>query len=191
MGYLINKVITAWWTSFYYALGKLFFSDMGKGCRFEGWIDLPQRGRKIRLGDHVHICRRVTITVTHDGELTIGNNVFIGPGVVISSHQRIVIGDDSLIAEYVSIYDNDHGTAELAKPISTQGYVSEPCEIGAGCWVGAGSKILRGGGLGRDCILGAGAVLKKVLPDASVAVGVPARVVKNRATINNATSQVP
>lgn len=86
--------------------------------------------------------------------LSLGNDVFIGPGVIISAHRAISIGNDSLVAEYVSIYDNEHGWADMRKPIREQGYTKATCTIGNGCWIGAGAKILIGGALGDDCILG-------------------------------------
>lgn len=180
MGFFVNKIVTYFWTLFYYIFGRYFFSGIGRKCRFEGWIDVPQRGGFLIIGDGVHICRRVIFTVTNNATLSLGSNTFIGPGVVISAHQKILIGSNCLIAEYVSIYDNDHVTTDVNKPISKQGYISEPCVIGDGCWIGAGARILRGASLGKDCILGAGSILKRVIPERAIAVGVPARVIKNR-----------
>jgi acetyltransferase-like isoleucine patch superfamily enzyme len=47
--------------------------------------------------------------------------------------------------------------------------------IGDDCWIGAKAVLVKGSGLGRRCVLGAGAVLTKKLPDNTVAAGVPAR----------------
>lgn len=180
MGYLINKIRTIGWTLFYYCFNRLIFNRIGKGCRFEGWIDIPQRSGNISLGDGVYICRHTVFTVIKNAHLQFGNNVFVGHGVTISSHQNIEIGNDCLIAEYVSIYDNDHETQSITMPISKQGYITKPCIIGEGCWIGAGAKILRGAGLGKHSILGAGSVLRKALPEQVLAGGVPARMIRHR-----------
>ena len=180
MGFYINKVRTLVWTIFYYLFSSLIFERIGKNCRFEGWIDIPQRGGRISLGDRVHICRRVIFSVLDGATLSFGDNVFIGSGVVISAHREVFVGNNCLIAEYVSIYDNDHIAIDIIKPISTQGYVTSSCLIQEGSWIGAGAKILRGAGLGRSCILGAGAVLKVVLPAETIGAGVPAKVVRQR-----------
>ncbi|MBK6741977.1 MAG: acyltransferase [Hydrogenophilales bacterium] len=180
MGWFIRKIRTMLWTLFYYTFSRLFFVGLGHGCRFEGWVEFPLRGGKVMLGDRVYVCRRTTWTVLDGATLSLGSGVFIGPGIVMSAHRAIRVGNDSLLAEYVSIYDNEHIWSDIHKPIAEQGYATSPCSIGNGCWIGSGSKILMGGSLGDNCILGAGAVLKKPLPAGVVAVGVPAMVIRFR-----------
>lgn len=184
MGWLLHKVRTMLWTGFYYAFANLFFEHIGKGCRFHGALDIRQRGGHIWLGDRVCVSRRTIWTVLDGARLSLGDGAYIGNGVMISAHQSVSIGRDTLVAEYVSIYDNEHVWSDIHMPIGAQGYTTTVCSIGNGCWIGAGAKVLRGGSLGDNCILGAGAVLKKSLPDAVVAVGVPARVVKWRDAIS-------
>jgi acetyltransferase-like isoleucine patch superfamily enzyme len=53
--------------------------------------------------------------------------------------------------------------------------------IGAGAWLGAGAKILDGVSIGDRAVVGAGAVVRSDVPSASIAVGMPARVVGQRA----------
>jgi acetyltransferase-like isoleucine patch superfamily enzyme len=180
VGWFLHKIRTRFWTAFYYTFARLFFDRLGEGCRFEGWIEIPQRSGRITLSDRVYVCRGATWTVLDGATLSMGNGAFIGPGVMISAHRAISIGNDSLVAEYVSIYDNEHVWSDMHKPIGEQGYATAVCGIGSGCWIGAGAKILMGGSLGDDCILGAGAVLKKPLPPGVVAAGVPARIIKHR-----------
>lgn len=141
---------------------------------------MSQLGGTLSVGRGVFFCRNVELTVARDARLTIGDNVFVGRGVVISAHDAVYIGRDTLIAEYVSIHDNDHVFKEIGKPIHEQGFVAEPCSIGDGCWIGAGSKILKGAGIGNNSVLGAGSVLTKQLISNVVAVGVPAKVIKSR-----------
>jgi acetyltransferase-like isoleucine patch superfamily enzyme len=65
-------------------------------------------------------------------------------------------------------------------PIKDQGIVKSPVRIGPDTWLAAKVTVLRGTLVGRGCILGAHAVAKGEFPDYSIAVGAPARIVKNR-----------
>jgi acetyltransferase-like isoleucine patch superfamily enzyme len=65
-------------------------------------------------------------------------------------------------------------------PIKDQGIVKGPVRIGPDTWVAAKVTILRNTSIGRGCVLGAHAVVKGEIPDFSIAVGAPAKVVRNR-----------
>lgn len=126
------------------------------------------------IGDQSYICRNVEFSVPRGGELILENGVFVGRGCIISAHSRVQIGAASMLGEYVCIHDNDHKLEPRNVPIAMRGFVSQPLHIGTNSWIGAGAVLVRGSGMGNDCVLGAGAVLTKVLPDAVLAVGVPA-----------------
>lgn len=87
---------------------------------------------------------------------------------------------DVLIAGGVHIPSgpDTHGTSEIAVAIRDQPGVRTLVRIGAGTWIGNGAIVMAD--VGRDCIVGAGAVVVAPVPDRSVAVGVPARVVRTR-----------
>lgn len=180
MGFVSNKIRTMFWTLFYYLFAKAFFVKIGRGCKFEGWVDIPQRGGKIMLGSYLHICRLVELSVPKGGTLILGDNVCIGRGNHITAHKFVEIGNDVMIAEYVCIHDNDHRFNDIDIPILKQGFISSPIAIGSGSWVGAQSTILRGAELGRDSVLGAGSLLNKKMPDFAVVAGCPAKVIKLR-----------
>lgn len=180
MGFLVARFRTLFWTAFYHTLGRLVFERVGRGSCFEGWIEAPYRGGRIRIGNHVRVCRFVQFTVVAGAELNIGDDVFIGRNTVINAAKRITIGADTLIAAYVSIHDNNHATFDETRPIRTQGYTSEPMEIGSDSWIGTRATLVQGSGMGERCILGAGAVLTRKLPDCTTAAGVPARPLVSR-----------
>ena len=76
-------------------------------------------------------------------------------------------------------YDLDDATPVALQPgTCTKG----PLLIGEDCWIGAGAKVLDGASLGDHCVIGAGSVVNRPIPANSIAVGVPARVVKSRKT---------
>jgi acetyltransferase-like isoleucine patch superfamily enzyme len=125
----------------------------------------------------------VEFSVTNHAELIIKDGTFIGRGTVISAHQWVSIGANVLVAEYVSIHDNNHGTCDQNLPIRCQGFETESLEVGEDCWIGAKATLVKGAGLGRRCVLGAGAVLTQKLPDNTVAAGVPAQPMDKKAAL--------
>jgi len=175
IGFIVHRVQTLFWTAFYHTAGRMAFAQLGRGAKFEGWIDIPQHGGRIRIGRNVCIGRAVEFSVIKNAELIIGNGVFLGRGTVISVHRQVSVGANALVAEYVSIHDNDHQTLDDHLLICRQGFKAESLGIGEDCWIGAKAVLVKGSGLGRRCVLGAGAVLTKKLPDNTKAAGAPAR----------------
>lgn len=113
-----------------------------------------------------------------DPVVAIGDRVLIGRGSHIVGHLHIAIGDDVQTGPYVYITDQNHGYEDPHSPIGTQWPKEAPVTIGAGSWLGAGVTVLPGARIGRNVAVGAGAVVVGELPDHSVAVGAPARVVR-------------
>lgn len=174
MGFLINKIRTFFWSGFYSIFGACFFTSKGRGCKFEGWIDIPQRGGNITLGDYVRICRFVEFSVPQGGFLSIGNNSFIGRGSLISAKESVVIGKEVLLAENVCIHDNDHSFACLSTPISKQGFYSKPVIIEDDCWLGAKVVVLKGCHIRSKAIIGASSLVTRDIELNAVVFGVPA-----------------
>ncbi len=117
---------------------------------------------------------------SHRGRVTVGAKVVIGGGTTINSHLDVSIGDGTLIAEGVHITDFDHRTERVDVPIKDQGIVVAPVRIGPDVWLGRGVTVLKGVDIGRGSVIGAHAVVTRDIPPFSVAVGVPARVVRSR-----------
>ena len=109
----------------------------------------------------------------------IGPNVYIGPHCDLG---LVEIEHDALIAAGVHIPSGPytHGTADLLTPIRDQLGTPRLVRIGAGAWIGNNAVVMAD--VGRDAIVGAGAVVTKPIPDRAIAVGVPARVVRLRGT---------
>jgi acetyltransferase-like isoleucine patch superfamily enzyme len=109
--------------------------------------------------------------------LRIGDRVGIRPYCFISAAESIVIEDDVIIGALSSVIDSDH-TFSLGRPnVMHNPIATSPIRIGRGTWVAERVSVLRGADIGRCCIVGANSVVKDQLPDYSVAVGSPARVV--------------
>jgi acetyltransferase-like isoleucine patch superfamily enzyme len=117
---------------------------------------------------------------SHSGRITIGAKSVIGGGTTINSYLDVSIGEGALIADDVHITDFDHRIDRSDVPIKDQGIVAAPVRIGPDVWLGRGATILRGVDIGRGSVIGAHAVVTRDVPPYSVAVGVPARVVRSR-----------
>jgi lipopolysaccharide O-acetyltransferase len=109
--------------------------------------------------------------------LTIGKRCGIRPYCMISAAERVTIEDDVIIAAFSSVIDSDH-TYALGRPnVMHNPIATAPIRIGRGTWIAERVAVLRGADIGRCCIIGANSVVKGTIPDYSIAVGSPARVV--------------
>lgn len=179
VGFVVNRVRCTLWTIFYRFFGTLFFSNMAKGCSFEGWVQIPQRGGHIRINSKCHICKNVEFTVAQGAELNM-DGVFIGPCVSISCHEGVEIGRHTQLAGGVAIHDNNHNFDDCDTPICKQGFCSEKITIGEDVWVGTHAVILQGVKVGNHSIIGAGSIVTKDVPDWAIVGGNPAKVIRMR-----------
>lgn len=110
-------------------------------------------------------------------ECEIGDNVYIGAHCEISDS---IIGNDVLIGSRVHIISGKHahGFEMQDLPIRLQPTSRTPIWIGENSWIGNGAIVMAR--IGRGCVVGAGSVVTKEIPDSSVAVGNPAKVIKAR-----------
>lgn len=81
------------------------------------------------------------------------------------AHKNIFIGDNTSIGPNVCIYDHDHKFGEQGKK---QGFNSSEVIIEENVWIGAGTIILRGTHIGKNCVIGAGCVIKGEVPENSL-----------------------
>lgn len=112
--------------------------------------------------------------------ISVGAHTAIGLRNVVWGQGGVEIGDDCLLGPDVVIISENHGTSDLDELIRLQPAVRARIVIGDNCWIGAGAKILAGVEIGSGSIVGAGAVVVGPVPPNSIAVGVPARVVRSR-----------
>ncbi|MCO5312951.1 MAG: acyltransferase [Microthrixaceae bacterium] len=113
-----------------------------------------------------------------DRVVVIGDRCLIGRGSSIVGHRLIEIGDDVWTGHNVHITDMNHGYEDLDVPISQQSMGELPVHIGSGSWLGHNTVVLPGVTIGRHVVVGAGSIVTGDLPDYSVAVGSPARIVR-------------
>ncbi len=108
----------------------------------------------------------------------VGRESFIGESVVVRGQGGVTIGNSVLIAPQAKILAVNHNFGDAMRPIIDQDITAEGIVIQDGAWIGAGASILDGVRVGRGSVIGANAVVTRDVPDHSLAVGVPARVVR-------------
>lgn len=135
----------------------------GVGCRFDCFSGITPTSKK----------------------LVFGSNVQLNDYVHIVAMDSVKIGDNVLMASHIFISDNSHGsykgdendTNPNIPPIQRE-YATAPVSIGDNTWIGEGVVIMPGVTIGKGCVIGAHSIVNKSIPDYTVAVGSPAKVVK-------------
>jgi len=135
--------------------------------------------RGIIIGDGVFIGRN-TILSCKNGDIFLNNNVNIGFNCEIVSANKVKVGENVLIAAYTYLICGDHDFDRIDIPISEQGRSARGICVEDNVWLGAGVKILDGVTIKRDSIIGTGSVVTTDVPEFSIAVGIPAKVIKKR-----------
>jgi acetyltransferase-like isoleucine patch superfamily enzyme len=182
---LRNRAYTPWYLVRYWRLFKFRLANphvVLRGMVFLGRnVELhcrPGYGR-LEVGRWVHIGDGNSIRC-HEGSLRIGDKVVFGKDNTVNCYLDVEIGAATLVADWVYVCDFDHVVADINLPIKDQGIVKTPVRIGPDCWLGVKTTVLRGTRIGRGCVLGAHAVARGDIADYSIAVGTPARVVRDR-----------
>ncbi|MEM6434407.1 MAG: DapH/DapD/GlmU-related protein [Cyanobacteria bacterium P01_D01_bin.115] len=134
---------------------------------------------KIVLHRNVSLDKCVNIKTHKFGRIEIGHHTDIGPFTCLSG-DSIIVGNDCLIASHCSIYANNHTFSDPETLIRRQGHSYKGITIAHNCWIGTGVSILDGVTVGEGSVVGAGSVVTKSIPPFSVALGVPAKVIKRR-----------
>mgnify|MGYP006304712499 CR=1 FL=1 len=146
--------------------------------QFDGRVHISGTGR-VLFGDTCRLGRDVEIETWEEGRIVLGDRVRINSRSLLVSYTEIRVGDGCLIGEQVSIRDADHGV-EPNIPVRLQAHRSEPITIGSEVWIARGVVVLKGVTIGAGAVIGANAVVTRDVPAGAIALGVPARVVRQR-----------
>jgi len=122
------------------------------------WVIKLQRSRGVKIGDHCHFSPYVLIDLIYPSMVNIGNNVTIGSNTMIFAHYNPTS----------NLFLKKNGYPREIKPVT----------IEDGAVIGPGSIITMGTTIGKNSIIGAGSVVSNTIPNFSVALGNPARVIK-------------
>ena len=136
----------------------------------------------VRIGNNCYLCERVYLDTESaaEGYIRIGNHTYIGTGTTLFGHKGLEIGDECLLAQNITLTPYSHKFADPDDLIWNQGGNSKKVTIGRDTYIGMGVCVMYSGDIGVGCIIGAGSTVVKPIPDYSVAVGTPAKVIKKR-----------
>jgi len=141
--------------------------------------------RWISVGSGVHFGSGCWLNADPVGAATapvmlIGDGCSFAGGCVISAVSLVKIGREVLVARNVYIADHDHAYLDTSQAIMHQGVAGVgQVIIGDGAWLGQNCVVTSGVRIGRGAVVAANAVVTKDVPDYSLAVGAPAKVVKS------------
>lgn len=163
---------------------RMIFGHYGRNIHIYPGVHIV-RPRFISIGDNVTIGRDTDIYVHPENPnsekpvITIGNNAYIGRNNIIGARNKIILEDWVGLGPFTMVGDFAHSYKDIELPflmqeVSKGGYV----HIERSAWIGANVFIVPNVTIGRHSVVGANSVVNADIPAYSVAVGVPARVVK-------------
>lgn len=145
----------------------------------------------IFIGNKVRIQPGIRMEAANNGSIIVRNNTSIGQNVHITADKEALeIGKNTTILGNCFITNIDHEYREIDVHVMDQERIVKTTRIGENCFIGFGACIQAGTILGKQCIVGANAVVRGTFPDYSVIVGVPARVVKRYNLVTNRWEKV-
>jgi maltose O-acetyltransferase len=149
-------------------------------CRLRISPGVSIRGaHNVSLGEDVAF-ERLCCIEAGAGVVVVGSRTGFNYGVWIGSdHGRIVIGSNVIVGPYAVFRAANHrfdGTDK--EPIRELGHNFGEIVVGDNVWIGSHVTLLAGANIGANCVIGAGAVVRDTIPPNSLAVGTPAKVVR-------------
>jgi acetyltransferase-like isoleucine patch superfamily enzyme len=135
------------------------------------------------LGDLTVILRGAWLAVERtawdnpEPALRIGARFAARPFITISAAASVVIENNVAMASFSTIIDSDHTWSPGSTHVMDSPRNASPIHVGEGTFIAERVAILAGAQIGRQCFIGANTVVKSVVPDHSIVLGVPGRVV--------------
>jgi acetyltransferase-like isoleucine patch superfamily enzyme len=157
----------------------------GKGVTLERGVMLDGLMRRgIVLGDHAKIGAYSVLAgapISNLGEgISMGANSAVDAYSFIGSSGFVSIGQNVIMGQHVGFHPENHEFDRIDIPIREQGTTRQGITIEDDVWVGSNVIFLDGAHVGRGSVIGAGSVVRGSIPPYSIAVGVPARVIRSR-----------
>jgi acetyltransferase-like isoleucine patch superfamily enzyme len=134
---------------------------------------------RLELGEDVLLEPGVWLTAPGEARIRIGQGSFLNIGVMVAAMELVEIGAHCMLANGCFVSDANHRYDDPNMPITWQGFTTRgPTRIGDNCWLGAHVVVTSGVTIGERCVVGANSVVTSDIPPYSIAVGSPARVIK-------------
>jgi acetyltransferase-like isoleucine patch superfamily enzyme len=175
---LAGPLRTIWRRIYFTARLASDVSDMDFSVQCDGRVHVSGTAN-IKLEKRCRLGMDVELRTVDAGRIHIGEDTRLNRGCTLTSYAQIRIGDFTIIGEFVSIRDANHGL-KRGEPMRYQPHTCEPILVGRDVWIGRGSCILPGVTIGEGAVIGANSVVTRDVPDFAIAAGVPAKVIKMR-----------
>ena len=130
--------------------------------------------RQVSIGDHSYIAGYAYVTE----DVTMGAHSTINPYAVVRGQIRL--GDGVRIGAHANVLGFNHNAEDTTRPIWQQGVSAKGIVIGDDVWIGSAATILDGVTIGSHCVIAAGAVVTKDVPDYAIVGGNPAKIIRDR-----------
>ncbi|MDP3651345.1 MAG: acyltransferase [Rhodoferax sp.] len=185
---LVGRIYQKIFRILFWITQKNIFKTLGRGAyfirpfRIDGAANINiGEGTSFQRGAWLYCCG----VNNQQATLSIGKGSVFGYNNHITSVGEVLIGSHVLTANNVYISDNIHGYEDILLPIIKQPVqFKRHVQIGTGAWIGENVCII-GASVGRNSVIGANAVVTSDIPDYSIAVGIPARVIKKYDAVLN------
>lgn len=135
------------------------------------------KGGKYFIGSEVNI--------SFPENVYIGDGTYINGAEIVAKNAKIIIGNNCLLSYKIHMRTDSHNYLDKDKLIKEQGNFSKDIVIEDDCWIGYGVQVLPGVTIAEGCVIGAGAVVTKNTERYGVYVGIPARRIKERFSMND------
>jgi acetyltransferase-like isoleucine patch superfamily enzyme len=157
----------------------------GKGVTLERGVIIDGLMRQgVVLGNNVKIGAYSVLVgapVSNLGEgIRIGANSAVEAYSFIGASGFISIGEDVIMGQHIGFHPENHNFDRTDAIIQAQGTTRQGITIEDNVWVGSNATFLDGAHVGQGSVIGAGALVRGTIPPYSIAVGVPARVIRTR-----------
>ncbi len=173
------EAVKSRWRNFYYR---------SLGVRLHGYIwmrqiEIPRNFSDIEIESHCALDRGVVLLCSGQPssrpKIRIGAHTYLNRHTFLDAIDSLTIGQHCAIGPNCYLTDHDHGHDPQLPPLE-QPMIAQPTTIGNFVWLGANVTVLKGVTIGDRTIVGAGSVVTRSLPADSIAVGVPAKVIRDR-----------
>lgn len=123
--------------------------------------------KHLSFGEGIYFSKNVMIRVMQEGHLSFGDRCFFNCNVCITAWGKTVIGNDVLVGPNVVIFDHNHDYKAVGG-VASQHMKFGEIQIGNNVWIGAGAVILAGADIGDGAVIAAGSIVNGKIPPKTV-----------------------
>ncbi len=189
---IINKIYFIFTSSYFRFVHHI---DIGSKCRIDFRASLRGNikiGNNVSIGKYCNISGNVSIgndtnisefayiNTMPTGKIEIGEDCHINIYNIIGSSKKVEIKDHALFAAGVKITDASHSIKDIDVLIKKADIESKSMVIEENCWLGFDVNVIMGGAIGKNSVIGSKSLVNSQISSDSIAVGIPAKVIKKR-----------